>query len=583
MNRIDRAVIAGLLVALAVAAVAIGGPALAPRLQPTVSAPPSAPAVTPYREGVLSRPTNVNPLAARTQADRDLVALTFDGLVGRGADGRTIPGLARSWTTSESGDSWSFQLSPDRRWQDGEAITADDVVFTIQVLQSPDFHGPGAGSWAGITVTAPDPATVEFALATPIGGFLDLATQPIVPRHLLSDVPPGGMADAPFGKHPIGSGAYEIEELDRDHAVLLPTAAGGGQDSGDAASGAPSAASSGASSIDPLATPGPTRRPAGQSGPGRLEFEFFDDPDALSGAFREGRLDAVSGLDPAAATALAATPGARAVRNPSTTLAAVVLNLHPTEDAFVDPRTRLALLAAIDRSRIVSVAFGGAATRADGLIPPTSWAFSTAANPPVERDLKAAAKSLGAAGWTKAKDGWRQEGAKAARTIELLVPDRTANPILYAAGSQIAADWTALGFTVSLREEDPAVLATDHLRTGDFEAAVVDIAIGHDPDLYPLLASSQIRTGGANVIGLQDPPLDALLEAARKPGTDEARGAAYLALQERLAGGTYILPIAWPDDVVVLAGRVSGPVSREVSDGSERFGDVLTWRLADDR
>jgi peptide/nickel transport system substrate-binding protein len=217
------------------------------------------------------------------------------------------------------------------------------------------------------------------------------------------------------------------------------------------------------------------------------------------------------------------------------------------------------------------------------MIPPSSWAFDAAASPPVGRDLKAAAKSLGAAGWTKAKDGWHQAGAKDPRTIELLVPTRTVNPILYAAGSQIAADWTALGFTVNVVEQDPAIIATDHLRTGEFEAAVVDIAIGHDPDLYPLLASSQIRTGGANVIGLQDPLLDDLLVAARKPGTDEARIAAYAALQKRLAGGTYLLPIAWPDEVFVVADRVLGPASREVADGSERFGDVLTWRLADDR
>jgi ABC-type transport system substrate-binding protein len=132
-------------------------------------------------------------------------------------------------------------------------------------------------------------------------------------------------------------------------------------------------------------------------------------------------------------------------------------------------------------------------------------------------------------------------------------------------------------------EEDPAIIATDHLQTGEFEAAVVDIAIGHDPDLYPLLASSQVRTGAANVIGLQDPLLDALLETARKPAPDEARIAAYSALQKRLAGGTYLLPIAWPDDVIVVAKRVVGPAVREVADGSERFGDVLTWRLADDR
>jgi peptide/nickel transport system substrate-binding protein len=574
MNRIDRLVIAGLVLILAVAAILIGGPAVAPK-PANQSAAPSGSAIAPYREGVMSRPTNVNPLAARSQADRDLVALVFESLVNRAADGRILPGLAQSWTPSETGDSWTFELVPERKWQDGEPLTADDVTYTIETLQDPTYRGPGAGSWAGITVSAVDSDTVQFELATPIGGFLELATQPIAPRHLLADTPPGTMADAAFGKQPVGSGPYEVIELDRNHAVLEP--APGVTLPGDSdASSAPVG--------DPLATATPTRRPDDRGvSLRRLEFRFFDDPIAAANAFRIGELDAVSGLDPAAASGLAATPGARAIRNPSTTLSAILFNLHPTEDAFADPRTRLALLQAIDRERIVDVVYGGAATRADGLIPPSSWAFDPAASPPVARDAKAAAKGLVAAGWKKEKDGWHHSGAKAPRTIELLVPDRTLNPILYAVGSQVAADWTALGFAVKVVEKDPAVLASDHIRTGDFEAAIVDIAIGHDPDLYPLLASSQIRTGGANVIGLQDPLLDDLLEAARKPGPDADRIAAYKALQVRLAGGSYLLPIAWPDDVIVLGSRVRGLVVREVADGSERFRDVLTWRLADDR
>jgi peptide/nickel transport system substrate-binding protein len=576
MNRIDRAVIAGLVLVLAIAAIAIGGPALAPKPGPATTTPLSSlPAAEPYREGVLSRPTNVNPLAARTQADRDLDALVFEGLVARSADGQPKAAIARTWSSTANGDAWTFQLDPDRRWQDGEAVTAADVVFTIETLKDPDYHGPGAGSWTGITASAVDPETVRFELAQPIGGFLELATQPIVPRHLLADTAPGAMADAAFGRDPIGSGPYAVEELDRDHAVLVRSTG---------AAAPPVASGPNARSGDPLVTPAPTHR-AGDTrlGPDRLEFRFFDDADTLATAFRNGELDVVSGLDPAAATSLATAPGARAIADPSTTLAAVVLNLRPTEQAFANPRTRLALLEAIDRERLVRVAYGGAAARADGLIPPTSWAFDGTASPPIARDLKAAAKALGEAGWTKAKDGWHQAGAKTPRTIQLLVPDPTSNPILYAVGSQIAADWTALGFTVTVDQEDPATIAADHLRTGQFEAAVIDIAIGHDPDLYPLLASSQIRTGGANVIGLQDPVLDGLLEKARKPAPDPARIAAYAALQTRLAGGTYLLPIAWPDEVVVVAKRLVGPAPREVADGSERFGDVLTWRLADDR
>ena len=103
----------------------------------------------------------------------------------------------------------------------------------------------------------------------------------------------------------------------------------------------------------------------------------------------------------------------------------------------------------------------------------------------------------------------------------------------------------------------------------------MSVAVGHDPDLYPLLASTQTRTGGANVFGVQDATLDNLLEAARQPGQIGARMTAFGKVQQRLATGSYVLPIAWPDTVVVLGPRVQGPVERTVSDGSERFWDVL--------
>ena len=79
---------------------------------------------------------------------------------------------------------------------------------------------------------------------------------------------------------------------------------------------------------------------------------------------------------------------------------------------------------------------------------------------------------------------------------------------------------------------------------------MTDVTIGLDPDLYPLLASTQTVTGASNVIGVQDPVLDALLTAARAPGTPEARLAAYAALQVQLAKGRYLLPLAFQDEVV---------------------------------
>ena len=99
----------------------------------------------PYREGVLGRPSSVSPFTARTQADRDLVALVFSGLVRNGPDGTLVPDLAERWSVDATGATWTFQLRDDARWHDGEPVTAEDVAFTIRVLQDPAYTGPAAG------------------------------------------------------------------------------------------------------------------------------------------------------------------------------------------------------------------------------------------------------------------------------------------------------------------------------------------------------------------------------------------------------------------------------------------------------
>ena len=580
MNRVDHAVIGGLVLVLALIAAVVGLPAIVATSATPSASVPSLPPVVPYREGTLGRPVSVNPLAARTQVDRDLVALTFDGLVRLGPDGMLVPDLASHWTTDETGKTWTFTLRADARWHDGQPVTAADVAFTVDVLRDAAYTGPGAGSWREVTATVIDEQTIRFDLATPLGGFLQLATQPIAPAHLLSGIPVDALATDPFGRDPVGSGPLAIVELDDDHATLEPAAASAPPPQDPVGPGVGSAKPPG----DALVTPSPTKRPSvAQPRISRFEFRFFDDQESLESAFRAGEIDAVSGLAPAAAAALAADPGTRTIRYPGTTLTAVALNLRPDHPELRDPAVRRALLAAIDPGALIADAYGGLAAQADSPIPSTSWAFDPAASAPVAYDAGAAGKALAKAGWKKVDDHWRPPGAKDPYTLELLAPPADSNPTLRAAAERIAADWTALGLTVALTDADPATLLTDHLQPGTFSAAIVDVSIGHDPDLYPLLASSQTQTGGLNVIGVQDATLDGLLIAARRPGTDEARKAAYTALETQLTANQYVLPIAFADEVVVVKSDVQDVVPQPVGDPSDRFWDVLTWRLANDR
>src|SRR3954447_1357246 len=162
MTRTDSLVVGTLVVLLALIAGLVSAPSLFPATA-TVATPQPTPgpvAVRPYREGVLGHPVSVSPLSAKTQADRDLVALVFSGLVRNGPDGTLVPDLAEHWSVDDTGAVWTFQLRQDARWHDGGPVTSSDVVYTIQPLQDPAYTGPAAGSWNEVSVAAGGPYSV---------------------------------------------------------------------------------------------------------------------------------------------------------------------------------------------------------------------------------------------------------------------------------------------------------------------------------------------------------------------------------------------------------------------------------------
>ncbi len=576
MTRTDSFVVGTLVLLLAIVAGLIGIPAIQLAAAPAVpaSTPPGKPIIEarPYVEGVLGASVSVTPLTARTQVDRDLVALVFAGLVRQGPDGAMIPDLAERWAVDPTGTTWTVDLRGDARWHDGQPVTADDVVFTIRTLQDPEYRGPSATSWTEVTVVKVDRLRVTFTLETPLGGFLQALTQPLAPAHVLGDVPVSELPDDPFGQRPVGSGPFALVDLTETSASLIPPSVDDGT-----VEPAPSG-------VDSFATAGPTERPTRPVPylPG-IEFQFFTTPDDLAAAFRAGDLDGASGLSPQLAAELGAEDGVRLLRYPGSTLTAVLLNLRPSHPEFGAATVRTGLLAAIDRSRLIDEAFADSARAATGPIPPSSWLFDAAADPPVAHERAAAGKGFRAADWTRKEDGWYLPKATKPLSIEVLSPTQEANPGLFAAAQAVVRDWTAMGLAVTHVPLAPGVFVTDRLATGMFAVALADVTIGPDPDLYPLLASSQTLTGGSNVMGVQDPALDVLLAAARKPGTDEQRITAYSALQKQLAKGRYLLPLAFADEVVVVRDTLEGVAIGQVTDPSDRFWDVLTWRLAVDR
>jgi peptide/nickel transport system substrate-binding protein len=593
MKRRDRLAVSALALMLAIVGAAMFVPTSAPSPSPTPAAPTAAPAVT-YREGVVGHPGSINPLTASTQVDRDLVALLFRGLVRAGPNGTLLPDLARSWAVSADSLTYTFTMRSDARWEDGQPVTAADVVFTVNLAQDPDYDGPLGGSWDGITATAVSTDVVRFTLPTPLGGFLRQTLLPILPQHLLAQTAVTDLATSDFSGQPIGDGPYRIAEMDDTHVLLTrvadaPAASDGASSgaTGGASSGPPAAATTAAASAPASATAtaeGPTvaATPAPEGNVDSIELVFFDTEAAAVASFKTGDIDAIGDLTPLLTEAAATRTGSRVARYQSASMYSVVLNQRPAaHPEFGKLSARQGLLAAIDRASILKSALGGLGTVADVPLPSWSPYYEQAAVSVTGYSLTDAQADLVAAGWARAGSGWTLPGARSPYALELMSPNETTNPVAYDIAVQVVAAWKALGIDVSLQTFDAADY-TQNLTAGTFDAAVVDYQLGLDPDVSPLLLSSQAAPAGANLSAVADTSLDQLLTAARTTSDPAARQTAISAVEKYVSTNLLMLPVCFSDYEFVLSDRVQGVSTNAIADPSDRYWDVLDWRLASD-
>ena len=313
-----------------------------------------------------------------------------------------------------------------------------------------------------------------------------------------------------------------------------------------------------------------------------IELVFYDDLASAEADFRAGKLDAVGGLTPALTDAALKTSGSRLIPFRESSLLSVVVNQRTTYPELRDVNARTGLLAAINRQDLLSSVLEGRGTVAELPIPTWQREYDPASVDPTLYNMLDAEGYLVTAGWTRTDAGWTAPKGTTIYSLHLLTIDQASSPVVYATAQAVAAAWEAIGLDVTV---DAVSTATywQRLNAGDFATAIVDFEIGLDPDLGPLLLSSQVGQGGSNISGVQDKVLDPMLLDVHKVVDPTARKAAIDTLEKYISTTIPILPLVFRDYDLVVSSRVRNVTSNEIPDASGRFWDVIDWRLASDR
>lgn len=139
---------------------------------------------------VTDDPKTFNQMLAEEQSSEQVLDLLFEGLVeANGVTGELEPALATGWEYSEDGTIWTFHLRRGVKWHDGKPFTADDVVFTYDVIYDENIPTSSRDVFTidgkYLQVEKVDDYTVRFILPKPFAPMLVNMTQEILPKHLL--------------------------------------------------------------------------------------------------------------------------------------------------------------------------------------------------------------------------------------------------------------------------------------------------------------------------------------------------------------------------------------------------------------
>lgn len=509
-------------------------------------------------EGIVGTPRFVNPVLALSDADRDLVSLIYSGLMRKNVDGTLIPDLAESYEMSKDGLSYTFILKDKIYFHDGEPVTVDDIVFTIDTIKDPILKSPKKGNWDGVNVEVLDKKTIKFTLKQPYTTFLKNATLGIMPQHVWS-VSHVELNEANID--PIGSGPYEVSSVSKDSSGIISKYV--------------------LSSFKKFTLSRPYIN--------NITLRFYPNEEKLIEGLTGGEVDQISSITSANAEILK-NKKYNVVSSPLPRVFGLFFNQSEAQ-IFTDKNIIKAIDQAIDKDQIVREVLNGYGVVIDDPIPPNMTAYQKLSNEnnlTQEERIKKAEEILKKAGWTKGEDGLLSKTTtdkkKKKTTENIAFTISTGNaPELTKAAELIQTSLIALGMRVEVKTFEVGNLNQTVIRPRNYDALLFGQIINHESDLFAFWHSSQRKDPGLNVAMYTNTKVDKILEDAFITTNEQARMKKYAQFEDEIKKDMPAVFLYSPNFIYVVSKNLQGLSIDHITSPSDRFLNSYLWYIKTDK
>lgn len=502
-----------------------------------------------YTEALVGSFMRLNPVFDHfNQPDRDINRLLFSSLVRFDSSGLPIGDLAQSWNVSADGAVYTVNLRTDAVWHDGQPVTAQDVIYTISLLQSasPLVQPSMQGFWSTVNVSAISDSLLEFSLPAAFAPFMDYLSFQILPAHLLGNLGIDELVDHPFNLSPIGSGPYRFDSLETENGIITGV----------------NLVSyeyyfNGTPFID------------------EIRFRYYSDEKSAMDAYFEGEVDGLSEIQNEDLATVLNQTGLNLYSSRQPKLSIVFVNLrNPNVPILQRVEFRKALMAGVNRQMMIDDVFFGQGVLAQGPIMPGNWAYYSEQTA-YRYDPDGAKQILAGMGLTLAENGrFISDGALI--ELNLLVPD---DPEHLAFAEILRQNWEKIGIGITITAL-PYDQVITNLENRDFQLTLVEIDLSEtpDPDPYQFWAESQIETG-QNYAQWSNTTASSYLEQARQTPNVEMRTRLYRNFQVLFEEDLPSLPLFYPIYNYAVKDSIKDLSFGPLYNPADRFNNVYEWYI----
>jgi len=509
-----------------------------------------------YTEALVGSIQRLNPLFdSANDVDHDVDRLIFSGLIQFDSRGIAQPDLADSWTISQVGLIYNFVLKKNLTWHDGKPLTADDIIFTTQLLSK----GGAAISadlskfWTQIKVVKLDDTHLQFVLPEAYSPFLDYLAFGVLPKHILGDMTYDQIVASSFNLQPVGSGPYQFESISVDNSAVSGITL---------------------QIFDNYAGNKPYLE--------KIVFRYYPDSQSAYQAYQNGYVQGISNVTNDVLPKVLVDSNLNLFSSRLPKISMVLFNLNDTSVQFFQNQdVRTALYLAINRQMIINSVYDGQAILANGVIFPGSWAYLDSLAT-IQFDPEQAQDLLKQQGYVVTGDTnpVRKNGDTALEFV-LSYPDDDLHQQI---AQMIQQDWKAINVNVTLEAVPADKFVSDKLDSRGYQAALVDLNFTNspDPDPYPFWDQGQI-TGGQNYSQWSDRTVSDTLEQARVSTDFNERIRLYHNFQYLFAEENPALPLFYPVYNFAIDKQVQGVTVGPLYSTSDRFAEISSWYMVSKR